>query len=797
MRKFYQVIGITFVLLIFHFTPKTLNAQTWLPKLGQGVDDAPYSFVNAIIEYQGDIIIAGEFSSVSGIPCAFVARWNGSTWAAMGSGLPAVGKCFAIYNNELYAGVDAIGSSTLHKWSGTAWVASGPFTEPINALYVDPATNTFYAGGLFTTPGKYVAKLNGTNWVGMGTLPAGTSSFPGVNAISVHNGTLYVGGTYGGGTSTQYFAKWNNISSFVNVHADQPNQPVFSFAHQDGNLYIGGAFSKIGAVNTRCVAQWDGTDWVAMATDFSGPNTAFGGVKSISSYKGQIYAAGVFSIISVTGLEANNVARWNGCSWKNLTDGVSTIGINDEGYATAVIGDDLYIGGKFKNAGGLVDANRIVGWNNVVECPDPICFALVPEINITSDLMSGCAGSTFNFSVASINNEGSAPQYQWMVDGSPVGTNSTSFSSSSLTDGQIVTCVLTSDDPCNSSTTGTSNAITVSIVTQLTPTITVTADQISICSGQTVNFNAATSGGGLTPSYAWKIDGSAAGTNSASFSSAGLTDGQVVSCVLTSSETCANPTTANSNNVTITVTPAVTPTINISSSLTEICAGNNVTFVATITNGGTGPSYQWQVNSANVGTNSASFSSTTLTDGQVVTCILTSNVACASSTNANSNSITMSVIAEANISLTGGELSTTTAGTSFQWVDCGSGNPISGETNNTFTPTVSGSYRVDVNMGTCTVSSACVTATVGLDENALSSQVKLMPNPTKDLLFVSTKTLTLSEYELCDVSGKILTTNKINQNEFQIDLSGRENGIYFIRFTTNDKNSFTQKIIKN
>lgn len=795
MQKLYYSAGIFLLVLLFNFTPKTSSAQSWLPALAQGVDDAPYAFVNAVIEYQNDIIITGEFASVSGVSCTYVARWNGTSWAAMGTGLPAVGKCLAIYNGELYAGVDAIGSSTLHKWNGTAWVASGPFTEPIHTLYVDPVSNTFYAGGQFTTPGKYVAKLNGTTWAGMGALPAGTSSFPAVNAISVHNNTLYVGGTFGGGTTTQYFAKWNNVSSFVNVHADQPNQPVFAMAQQDGNLFVGGAFSKIGTGNTRCLAQWDGSAWVAMASDFSGPNTALGGVRSIASYKGQMYVAGMFSIISITGLTANNVARWNGCSWKDLNDGVSTVGVDSDAYALAVVGDNLYIGGNFKNAGGLTNANRIVGWNNVVECPDPLCFSVVPEITIASTLTQGCAGSTFDFSVTSVNNEGSTPAYQWMVDGSPVGTNSTSFSSSTLTDGQVVTCVLTSDDPCNSSTTGTSNSIGVTIVTQLTPSITVTADQISICAGQTVTFTANTSGAGLTPTYAWTLDGAPAGSSSSTFSSSALTDGQVVACTLTSSESCANPTTALSNNVTITVTAPVTPSIAITSSLVEICAGSSVTFAASIQGGGSSPIYQWQVNGANAGTNSATFTTSSLTDGQVVTCILTSNGACATSTNASSNSITMTVISTANISQSGGVLSTTTAGSGYQWVDCTSGLPVS-STTNSFTPTLSGSYRVDVTIGSCTVSSACQSVTVGLDETKLGELVQLMPNPTENSVHVSAAGLKIESYELYDVSGKQLLHQKNSENDFEINLGGNESGVYFIRFILNDKDSFTRKIIK-
>jgi len=322
---------------------KILNAQTWLPSLGQGVDDAAMSFVEAVIEFEGKVIITGEFSSVSGVSVAYIARWNGSTWEAMGAGLPAVGRTLAIYNGELYAGLDAIGTPTLQKWDGAAWVASGPFTEPISTLYVDPVSNDFYAGGYFTSPGKFIAKLIGTTWTGLGNLPDGTSSFPGVKAISVFNNVLYVGGTFGNTTTTQYCAKYNG-SSFVQVHADQPSNVVNAFTQKDNKLYFGGAFSRVGPVGspfTPSVIAWDGTSWVPLTSDNSGPIPSFGGVEDLVVYKNQIYATGTFTDIFNAPVTVNNIARYNDCSWKNLSDGGPTIGMNNKGYCLAVIGSDL------------------------------------------------------------------------------------------------------------------------------------------------------------------------------------------------------------------------------------------------------------------------------------------------------------------------------------------------------------------------------------------------------------------------------------------------------------------------
>jgi hypothetical protein len=98
----------------------------------------------------------------------------------------------------------------------------------------------------------------------------------------------------------------------------------------------------------------------------------------------------------------------------------------------------------------------------------------------------------------------------------------------------------------------------------------------------------------------------------------------------------------------VTITEAVAPaavasvSIAITGGANNSCAGASVTFTATPTNGGTAPTYQWKVNGTNAGTG-ATFSSTTLTNGQVVTCVMTSNLAGVTGNPATSNSITMIV----------------------------------------------------------------------------------------------------------------------------------------------------------
>jgi hypothetical protein len=255
-----------------------------------------------------------------------------------------------------------------------------------------------------------------------------------------------------------------------------------------------------------------------------------------------------------------------------------------------------------------------------------------------------CAGTNVTFT-ATPTNGGTAPAYQWKLNGVNVGTNSATYSNNALTNGQIVTCVMTHNNPCGSPATATSNAITMTVNPVVVPSVSITANPGStICAGTSVTFTATPTNGGTTPAYQWKVNGTNVGTNSATFTTTTLTNGQIVTCVLTSNATCASPTTATSNAITMTVNPVLTPSVSIAANPgSTICAGSSVTFTATPTNGGTTPAYQWKVNGTNVGTNSATFTTTTLTNGQIVTCVLTSNATCASPLTATSNAITMTV----------------------------------------------------------------------------------------------------------------------------------------------------------
>ncbi len=97
-----------------------------------------------------------------------------------------------------------------------------------------------------------------------------------------------------------------------------------------------------------------------------------------------------------------------------------------------------------------------------------------------------------------------------------------------------------------------------------------------------------------------------------------------------------------STSALISMSMAVTPSISILGNTTP-CSGVSVSFTATPTNGGTLPNYQWKKNGLDISGATLSTYTYMPVNGDVITCVLTSNAGCVSSSTATSNSLTMNI----------------------------------------------------------------------------------------------------------------------------------------------------------
>jgi uncharacterized protein (TIGR02145 family) len=320
--------------------------------------------------------------------------------------------------------------------------------------------------------------------------------------------------------------------------------------------------------------------------------------------------------------------------WKvNVTDA----GTNSPNYSYVPLNGDIISCTLISNAT-CATGNPALS-NSIAMTVNP---NLPVSITISASANPVCEGTPVIFTASGING-GTAPVYQWKVNGTDSGTNSPSFSYIPL-NGDLVTCSLTSNAPCTIGSPATSDPITITTNPNLPVSISVQANPSGpVCDGTSVTFTGSAINGGSSPVYQWKVNGVNAGTNSSVFGYI-PSNGDLITCILTSDAPCATGNPANSNQVAMIVNPNLPVSILITSSINPVCEGIPVTFSSTAVNSGGAPFYQWQVNAVNAGSNQPDYIYTP-SNGDVITCTLTSNAICPAGNPATSNPVMMSVAA--------------------------------------------------------------------------------------------------------------------------------------------------------
>lgn len=334
--------------------------------------------------------------------------------------------------------------------------------------------------------------------------------------------------------------------------------------------------------------------------------------------------------------------------------------------------------------------------------------SLAPSVAVNSSVSGTiCVGTSITFTANPVNG-GSSPTYVWKVNGvDQSGQTGPTFTSSSLTNNDQVVVQITSNDPCANPLTATSTPVSVSIITTIAPSVTASSSLPGnvICAGQSITFTANPTNGGSNPGYQWTINGvDVSGATGISFSPSNLTNNAQVRVRLTSSISCASPTSITSTPISVTVNAAVAPSVTVSSSQgNSICQGSSSTLSATPTNGGTNPMYQWFADGNLISSATGATYQTPVSQSTTVTytVTLTSNAACANPASATSSgillsvnpSVTPSVSFTSNVSgntiCSGQSITFTASGTNgganpqYQWLV--NGAVQAGQTNLTFT----------------------------------------------------------------------------------------------------------------
>ncbi|MFN8393725.1 MAG: T9SS type A sorting domain-containing protein [Bacteroidia bacterium] len=123
-------------------------------------------------------------------------------------------------------------------------------------------------------------------------------------------------------------------------------------------------------------------------------------------------------------------------------------------------------------------------------------------------------------------------------------------------------------------------------------------------------------------------------------------------------------------------------------------------------------------------------------------------------------------------------------GATYQWLDCDNGfAPISGETNATFSPSITGHYAVAVTQNGCTDTSGCHEVIIIGVQNPQSQWATASPNPNNGTFTLQlTAGLDAAEVVISDALGRVIESTQVSEKSV-IEIDGKA-GLYFLRVRT-------------
>ncbi len=315
--------------------------------------------VGGIAVSGSEVYVGGAFTVAGTVEANNIAKWDGASWSALGSGMNGQVLTIAISGGDVYAGgrfttAGGVAANYIAKWDGVSWsalddvIASGPY---FGVFAMAANDREVYVGGKFTTVGD-IAVNNIAKWNGKGWSAVGGGMNGDVHALAISGNTVYAGGDFSraGGVAANRIAKWDGMN-WSALGSGMDNTNVRTIAVSGSKVYAGGEFIRAGEVTANYIAAWDGTIWSAMA----------GGVESLEGYDqvmvfslavhgNDVYAGGLF--IKAGGVVVNRIAKWDGTNWSALGSGVNSNEYFTNVFALAVGSGELYAGGTFTTAGG-------------------------------------------------------------------------------------------------------------------------------------------------------------------------------------------------------------------------------------------------------------------------------------------------------------------------------------------------------------------------------------------------------------------------------------------------------------
>jgi hypothetical protein len=200
---------------------------TAFASLGTGMAGPTAGDVNAlVIGPDGYLYAAGQFTTAGGVAAAGIAKWDGSAWSAVGSGTGvggagggadygvaiAFGPDGTLYMGGYFTTVDGISAPYIAKFNGTSWSGLGSGMNATVREFAFGPGGELYVAGAFTQAGDLataqgLALWNGSTWSHVGvTLPGAPTAY----SLLVTGDDLYIGYD---GSGTAYAAAQTTVTN--------------------------------------------------------------------------------------------------------------------------------------------------------------------------------------------------------------------------------------------------------------------------------------------------------------------------------------------------------------------------------------------------------------------------------------------------------------------------------------------------------------------------------------------------------------------------------------------------------
>ena len=338
-------------------------------------------WVYAVERVGDDIYLGGVFDSLASsrisdyvYPVNHIARWDGVRWHRLGDGLDDSVHMIEQVGTDLYVGGEfrTAGdqlSPGFARWDGAAWHAVAQLApDGSQVTAVVEWNDKLYIGGDFESvdgvQAGQIAVWDGNTWQGLGT---GLGAIDDIYALHVHNNQLIVGGEFEeiGGVVTSGLAvwdgsRWSTLGDEGLGFSSRFAGEVTSIATFNGDLIVGGEFEQAAGQTMNSLARWTGSAWVPLGNGVSRPTFGEGKVLDLLSTADGLYVMGDFE--SAGTVLANNIAKWDGTSWRALGDGLTETGGGEVHAADVAADGSLFVGGEFEQSGTLFLEN-IARWD--------------------------------------------------------------------------------------------------------------------------------------------------------------------------------------------------------------------------------------------------------------------------------------------------------------------------------------------------------------------------------------------------------------------------------------------------